>query len=88
MRITVATSWGLRRQTFKIHRTIILPVVFYRCETWSAILRKEHRLRVSENRMLGKMLGSKKEKVIQEWRKWHNEDLHDIYSSPNTIRLF
>jgi hypothetical protein len=51
-------------------------------------MRKERRLRVSENRVLRKMLGPKREEVIQEWRKWHNEDTHDICCSTSTIRIF
>jgi hypothetical protein len=63
MGIAVATSWGLRKQAFGIHKTIILPVVLYRCGTWSVTLRKERRLRVSENRVLRKVLGTKREDV-------------------------
>jgi hypothetical protein len=40
----------------KIHKTIILPVVLYGCETWSLTLREEHRLRVFENRVLRKAI--------------------------------
>ena len=44
----------------KIHRTIILPVVLYGCETCSLTLREERRLRVSENRVLRRMFGPKR----------------------------
>jgi hypothetical protein len=71
-----------------MHKIMILPVVFYRCETCSVTLRKESRLRVSGNRVLRKMLRPKRDGVIQEWRKLHNEDIHDIYCSTNTIRIF
>ena len=47
----------------KIYRTIILPVVLYGCETWSLTLREERRLRVSENRVLGKVFGPKRDEV-------------------------
>ena len=47
----------------KIHRTIILPVVLYGCETWSLTLREECRLRVFENRVLRRILGSKRDEV-------------------------
>jgi hypothetical protein len=71
---------------FRIYKTIILPVVLYGCETWSLTLRKEHRLRVSENRVL-RMFGPKRDEVTGEWRKVHNEELHDLYSSPSVIRI-
>jgi hypothetical protein len=48
---------------FKIHRTKIFTVVLYGCETWSVLLREEHRLRVFENRVLRKIFGPKRDKV-------------------------
>jgi hypothetical protein len=48
-------------------------------------LREEHRLRVFENRVLGKILGSKRDEVREEWRRLHNEKLYNLYSSPNII---
>ena len=71
----------------KIYRTIILPVVLYGCETWSLTLREERRLRVFENRVLRKVFGPKREKVTGEWRKLHNEELNDLYSLPNIVRV-
>jgi hypothetical protein len=50
----------------KIHRTIILSVVLYGCETWSLTLREEHRLRVFENRVLRRIFGPKRDKVTGE----------------------
>jgi hypothetical protein len=70
----------------KTHKTIILPVVLYGCETWSLTLREEHRLRVFENRVLRRIFGPKRDEVTGEWRKLHNEELHILYSSPNIIR--
>jgi hypothetical protein len=64
----------------RIYTTIILPVVFYGCETWSLTLREEHRLRVYENRVLRKIFGPKRDEVTGEWRKLHNEELRDLYS--------
>jgi hypothetical protein len=66
---------------------IILPVVLYGCETWSLTLREEHRLRVFENRVLRKVFGPKRNKVTGEWRKLHNEELNDLYSLPNIVRV-
>ena len=59
-----------------------LPVVLYGCETWSLTLWEEHRLRVFENRVLRRIFGP-----TGEWRKLHNEELNDLYSSPNIVRL-
>ena len=65
-----------KNMKIKIHKTIILPVVLYGCETWSLILREECRLRVFEN----------KRDENGEWRRLHNEELHSLYRSPNIVR--
>jgi len=62
----------------KVYRTIILPVVFYACGTWSCMLREECRLRVLENRALRKIFGPKRGEVIGKWRRLHKEDLYDL----------
>jgi hypothetical protein len=64
-----------------------LPVVLYGCETWSIILREECRLRVFENRVLRRIFGPKRDEVTGEWRKLHNEELNDLYSTPNIVRV-
>ena len=71
----------------KIYRTITLPVVLYGCETWSLTLREERRLRVFENRVLRRVFGLKRDGVTGEWRKLHNEELNDLYCSPNIVRV-
>jgi hypothetical protein len=71
----------------KIHRIIILPVVLYGCETWSLTLREECRHRVFENRVLRRLFGPKRDEVTGVWRKLHNEELHDLYSSPTIVRV-
>jgi hypothetical protein len=51
------------------------------------ISREERRLRVFENRVLRRIFGPKRDDVTGEWRKLHNEELHDLYSSPNIVRV-
>jgi hypothetical protein len=75
-----------RKLKVKIYKTIILPVVLYRCETWSLTLREEHRLRVFENRVLRRIFGPMRDEVTGEWRKLHNGELRNLYSSPDIIR--
>jgi len=70
----------------KIHRTIILSVVLYGCETWSLTLREKRMLRVCENRMLNRIMGPKRNEVMGV-RKLHNEELNDLYSSPNIVQV-
>jgi hypothetical protein len=70
----------------KIYKTIILPVVLYGCETWSLTLREELSLRVFDNRVLRRLFGPKRDEVTGEWRKLHNEELHNLYSSVDIIR--
>jgi hypothetical protein len=62
-------------------------VVLYGCETWSLKLREESRLRVFENRVLRKVFGPKRDEVTGEWRKLHNEELNNLYSLPNIVRV-
>ena len=71
----------------KIYRNIILPVELYGCETWSLTLREERRWRVFENRVLSRIFGLRRDEVIGEWRKIHNEELNDLYSSPNIFQV-
>jgi hypothetical protein len=70
----------------RIYKTKILPVVLYGCETCSVILREEHRLRVFEDRVLRRIFGPKRDEVTGDWRKLYNEELHNLYSSPNRMR--
>ena len=71
----------------KIYRTIILPVVLYGCETWSLTLREERKLRVFENVVLRRIFGTRRDEVTGEWRRLHNEELNDLYSSPKILRM-
>jgi hypothetical protein len=71
----------------RIYKTILLPVVLYGCETWSLTVREEHKLRVFENRVLRRIFGRKRDRVTGGCRKLHNEELHNLYSSPSIITI-
>jgi hypothetical protein len=64
-----------------------MPVVFYGCQTRSLILRTEQRLNVFKNTKLRKIIGSNRHEVKAGWRKLHSEELHNLQSSPNIIRV-
>ena len=78
-----------RKLKIKIYRTIFLPVVLYGCEAWSLTLRGERKLRVFENMVLRRIrvFGSRRDEVKGEWRRLHNVELSDLYSSPNIVRV-
>jgi len=84
-------SSSLQSKNLKIkiysYRTIILPVETYGCETWSLTLREERRLRLFENRVLRRIFGPRREEVTGEWREQHNEEINDLYCSPNIVRV-
>jgi len=71
----------------EVYRTIILLVVLYGCETWSLTLREERKLTVFENIVLRRIFGPRRDEVKGEWRRWHNEELNVLYSSPNIVRV-
>jgi hypothetical protein len=71
----------------KIHKTIGLLFFLYGCETWSLTLRKENILKVFENRVLRRIFGPKREEVAGDWRRLHNEELHNLYASSNIITV-
>jgi len=71
----------------KIYRTIILPVILYGCETWSLTLREERKLRVFQNMVLRRIFGRRRDEITGEWRRLHNEELNDLYSSPSTVQV-
>ena len=79
-------QFGIQNLKIKKHRTIILHVALYGCETWSLALKEERKLRVYENKVL-RIFGPKRDEVTWEWRRLHNEELNDLYSSPNIVRV-
>jgi hypothetical protein len=87
---SVQNVWSFRliskNLKIKIYKTVILPVALYGCETWSLTLKEEHRLRVFENRVLRRIFGPKREED-GSWRKLHNDELHGLYPSLNTVRV-
>ena len=70
----------------KLYRTIILPVVLYGCEAWSLTLWEERKLRVFE-KVVFRIFGHRSDEVTGEWRRLHIEELNDLYSSPNIVRV-
>ena len=77
----LSSSLLSKKLKVNIYRTIILLVVAYWCKTWSLTLREERTLRVFENRVLRGIFGPKRDEVTGQWRKLHNWDLNDWYSS-------
>ena len=71
----------------KIYRTIILPVFLYGCEGWLLTLWEERKLKVFENMMLRRIFGPRRHEAMGEWRRLHNEELNDLYPSPNIVRV-
>ena len=59
----------------------------YGCETWSLTLGEERKLMVFENMVLRRIFGYRRDEVTEEWRRLHNEELNDLYSSPNIVRV-
>jgi len=68
------------------HMETSISVVLYGCETWSLTLREEMKLRMFENMVL-RIFGPRRDDVTGEWRRLHNEELNDLYSSPNIVRV-
>ena len=67
-------------------RVVFISVVLYGCETWSLTLREERKLRVFEHMVL-RISGPRRDEVTREWRRLHNKELNDLYSSPNIVRV-
>jgi hypothetical protein len=78
---------AIQNTKVRVYRTVVLPFVLYGCETWSLTLREGQRLRVFENRVLRRLFGPTRDEATGEWRRLHNEELNDLYLSPNIIRV-
>jgi hypothetical protein len=76
----------IKNLKIKIYKTVILPVVLYGCKTWSLTLGEENRLRIFENKVFRRIFGPKREED-GSWRKLHNDELHNLYYSPNIVRV-
>jgi hypothetical protein len=85
--LRILVSGTCNNSNVKPYKITMLPVVLYWYETWSLTLREEHRLRVFENKVLRRIFGPKRDEVTGGWRKLHNEELRDLYSSPSIIRM-
>ena len=82
---------SLFQSEFSTDCDLLLPlsissVVFLKSSS-SLTLREKHRLRVFENRALRRIFGPRRDGVTGEWRKLHSEELNDLYSSPNIVRV-
>jgi hypothetical protein len=74
-----------RNVNVKIYKTITLSLLLYGCETWSVTLREQPRLGVFENRVLRGTFGSKRDEETGECKTLHTGELHNLYSSPDSI---
>jgi hypothetical protein len=70
-----------------MYKTTILPPLIYGCETWCLTLWEEQRFMLFENRMLRRIFGPMREGVPEGWIRLHNEELHNLYASPNIVTL-
>ena len=78
--LLLSKKWKLK---LRVYETIILQVVPYGCGIWSLALREKYRLRVFENSIPRRIFNSRG--IKWEWRKFHNEELHNLYNSPNIV---
>ena len=77
-----AFQFAIQNLKDQIIHNLYLPVVLYRSETWSFTLREERMLRV-----LRRIFQPKRDEVTKQWRKLNNEELNDLYCSPNIVRV-
>jgi hypothetical protein len=70
-----------------IYKIIILPALLYGLERWLLTLKEEYKMRVFGKRLLRRIFGRKRDEVTGVWRKLHNDDLNNSYSSPSKITM-
>ena len=80
MQNRLSSSLLSKNLKIKMYRIIILPVVLYGCETWSLTLREKRSVRVSENRLMMRIFGSRRGEVTGEWRKLLSGELNELYA--------
>jgi len=71
----------------KVYRIVILLVLLYGSETWSLTLQEERELRIFENKVMRRIFGPRRDEGTVEWRRLHNAELNNLYSSPNNGRV-
>ena len=62
-------------------------MLLYGCGTWSLTLREGRKLSVFENKVLRRIFGPRRDEVTGDWRRLHNEEINDLYSSPYIVRV-
>jgi len=82
-----SANYRSRNIYIKMYLIIILSFVLYRYDYSRLILREDYSLKVFDNRVLRKMFGTTMDEVTGDCRRLHSEELHDLWSSPNTVNL-
>ena len=85
--IVLRSTTGPMNVKYTIGRVEYFSRNCYMKATWSLTLREERKLRVFENMVLRRILGPRRDEVTGEWRRLHNEELNDLYSSSNIVRV-
>ena len=87
VQILLSSSLLFKSKMIEIYRTVIVRVVLCECETWPFTLKEDHGISVFENMLLREIFGLKKGELRGKWRRSENDELDDLYCSPNIIRV-
>ena len=79
--VAVCSEIRIKQSAQSEHRVEVLNV------TWSLTLREERKVRVFQNMVLWRIFGPRRDEMTGEWRRLHNEELNDLYCSPNIVRV-